>query len=49
MNEEQVVEFLKNNLELDIKESGGSYGEKEYYQIELKLKGDSISTIYLDK
>jgi hypothetical protein len=54
MNREDLIEFLKDNLTLDIKSSyeytGGYRGENmytEYKTLQLKLDGNIISEISL--
>jgi hypothetical protein len=49
MNEKELDAYLKKNLSIDIKTVGGSYGQSKYLEIELKLKGETISTIYIDE
>lgn len=48
MNEKEIDEYLKNNLSLDVDKCRASYGGYDYLKIELKLKNETISTIYID-
>jgi hypothetical protein len=48
MNEKEIEQYLKENLSINIEKSGGSYGSQVITEIQLKLKGETISTIYID-
>jgi hypothetical protein len=48
LNEKEIEEYLKENLSINIEKSSGSYGSQVITEIQLKLKGETISTIYID-
>jgi hypothetical protein len=48
LNEKEIEEYLKENLSINIEKSGGSYGSRITTEIQLKLKEETISTIYID-
>lgn len=47
MNEE-LKEYLKNNLKLEYEVTGGSFGSTVIKEVKLVLEGEEISSIYLD-
>lgn len=48
MNQKELDEYLKTNLSIDINRCGGDYGSKSFLEIQLKLKGEVISSTYID-
>lgn len=46
MSKEQLLEFLKENLTIEVKQTKGFYGEK-HTEIVLSLDGERISSDYL--
>lgn len=48
MNEDlkkEIITLIKDNLEIDLNDEPGCYGEGEHKSIELKLCGEVISSI----
>lgn len=48
MDKKELIDFLKENLELEYEKSGGSYGSHEFKEVKLILCGKEISSIFLD-
>jgi len=45
---EELVEFLKNNLKLEYKKSGGEYGTHVFKEVILTLGDEEISSIFIE-
>jgi len=48
MDEEEIIEMLKEKLSLEYISDTGMYGEGAYESIKLKLNDVTISEVYLD-
>lgn len=44
MNKEEIKEYLKENLRLEIREEFQYYGDQKYVSFELHLENDIISS-----
>lgn len=47
--EDQMNEYLKNNLRIDVVREGGLFGSQRYISIKLKLNDEIISESYIDE
>ena len=47
MTKEELIEFLTNNLSIQIKKDYGMYEDHDTIEVELKLCGESISSDFL--
>jgi hypothetical protein len=48
LNEKQLYEYLKENLKINVKRVEGSYGDKGFSELQLILKGEIISSDYIE-
>lgn len=48
ITQEELIEFLKDNLKIRYESNSGSYGTGAYKVIKLELCGEEISETYLD-
>lgn len=48
MDKQELINFLKENLELEYEITRGSYGSKDFKEIKLILCGSEISSIFID-
>lgn len=44
--QEQIKEYIKNNLSIEIQHKRGFYSDADYYEIKLVLDGEVISESY---
>lgn len=47
MNEEELIEFLRENLTIEVETHYGSYGDKDLQEVIIKVGGEYITSDYL--
>lgn len=48
LTQDNLKEYLRNNLRMSYEVSGGLYGTHVFKEIKLLLEGEEISSIYID-
>lgn len=43
MNKEEIIAYLKENLKVEVKNTGGDYGSPNFVEVTLLLDGEIIS------